>query len=270
MPVNVLTHAIEHRIPLVVLSPHLDDAALSCGAMMIYAAGRTSVTVLTLFTEAGRPPYTLSARQYLRQVGAKSAQALYQDRRAEDRVALEPLGITCIHAGLTEALFRRRPQWRRWAPLTQLFPELAHIYPSYRWHISGGRIADSDIGTLQDVCGIVTRTTTAGPSVVLAPLGVGTHVDHVLVRTAAERAKAQVVFYGDFPYNRLHLPDDDFLRRNGLVEMHWSQLIEAKTKLIMAYETQVEALFKGGHIPLVPEVFFYAADCTGDPSEGTA
>jgi LmbE family N-acetylglucosaminyl deacetylase len=166
MPVNVLTHAIEHGIPLVVLSPHLDDAALSCGAMMMYAAGRTSVTVLTLFTEAGQPPHTLSARQYLRQVGAKSAQALYRQRRAEDLAALEPLGITCVHAGLTEALFRRRPQHRPWAPLTRLLPELAHVYPTYRWHISGGRVADSDSHTLQEACDIVTDGAAGGTSVV--------------------------------------------------------------------------------------------------------
>lgn len=269
MPVNVLARAIERGIPLVVLSPHLDDAALSCGAVMTYAAGRTPVTVLTFFTEAGQPPHTLSARQYLRQVGAKSAHALYRHRQAEDRAALESLGITCVHAGLTEALFRRRPQYRRWAPLTHLLPELAHIYPVYRWHVTGGRIADSDIGTLQDVCDIVKRATSDGPSVVLAPLGVGGHVDHVLVRSAAERADAQVVFYSDFPYNQRHLPDGDFLHRNGLVETRWSQLLKEKAKLILAYETQVEALFKGGHIPPVPEVFFYTADCTGDPSEGT-
>ena len=31
MAVNVLTEAIEQGVPLVVLSPHLDDAVLSCG-----------------------------------------------------------------------------------------------------------------------------------------------------------------------------------------------------------------------------------------------
>ena len=49
------------------------------------------MTVATLFTEAGGAPYTLSARRYLHQVGARNAQALYQQRRAEDRAALEPL-----------------------------------------------------------------------------------------------------------------------------------------------------------------------------------
>ena len=64
-------------MPLVVLSPHLDDAALSCGAMMIHACQTIPVTVATLFTEAGPPPYTLSTRRYLHQVGARDAPALY-------------------------------------------------------------------------------------------------------------------------------------------------------------------------------------------------
>ena len=54
LPVNMLTEAIEQGVPLIVLSPHLDDAVLSCGALLIYAARRTPVTVVTLFTEAGR------------------------------------------------------------------------------------------------------------------------------------------------------------------------------------------------------------------------
>jgi LmbE family N-acetylglucosaminyl deacetylase len=269
MSVNVLTRPIEHGVPLVVLSPHLDDAALSCGAVMIYAASRTPVTVITVFTEAGQPPYTFSARRYLKQVGAQNAQALYRRRRAEDRAALEPIGVTCVHAGLTEALFRRRPPGRRRAPGARLLPELAHIYPVYRRHITAGRIASADAGTLHHVCDMVARATSSCPSVVLAPLGVGGHVDHVLVRTAAERSGAQVVYYSDFPYNRQHEPDGDFVRRHGLVEMRWSLLVEEKSDLVRAYQTQVQALFKGGHIPLDPEVYFYAPSSIGRSSSRT-
>jgi LmbE family N-acetylglucosaminyl deacetylase len=268
MPVDVLTHPIEHGVPLVILSPHLDDAALSCGAVMMYAASRTRVTVVTLFTEAGQPPHTFSARRYLKQVGARDAQGLYRSRRAEDRAALESIGVNCVHAGLPEALFRRRPQ-PRWAPWARLLPEFAHIYPVYRRHITAGRIASADAGTLHDVREIVTRAAGPRPSVVLAPLAVGAHVDHVLVRTAAERAGAQVIYYSDFPYNRLHSPDVAFLQRNGLVETRWSRLVEEKADLVRRYETQVQALFKGGHIPPAPEVFFHAPGSAGRPPGGT-
>jgi glycosyltransferase involved in cell wall biosynthesis len=129
-----LTSAIEQGVPLLVLSPHLDDAALSCGAMLIHACDRTQLTVATFFTEAPPPPYTLSARRYLRQVGAPDAQTLYGQRRSEDRAALEPLGITCLHMGLTEAQFRLRPHrgaHSRWARWPSLFPSrpVVHTVP---------------------------------------------------------------------------------------------------------------------------------------------
>jgi LmbE family N-acetylglucosaminyl deacetylase len=260
--VNVLTEAIEQGVPLTVLAPHLDDAVLSCGALMIHAAKHTSVTVATFFTEAGQPPYTLSARQYLRQVGERDAQALYRQRRAEDRAVLEPAGIVCLHFGLTDALFRRRPQAGRRSLWARLLPELVHIYPTYRVHITSGRIAAADAGTLREVSHIIQRLASSGPNLMLAPRGVGGHVDHVLVRRAAERSGAQVVYYSDFPYNQRHPVYSAFTPDRGLEEIQWREQIEEKVELIRSYRTQAEALFQG-NIPLVPEVFFVAPDDAG-------
>jgi hypothetical protein len=78
----------------------------------------------------------------------------------------------------------------------------------------------------------------------------------VLVRTAAERSGARVGYYSDFPYNQRQPAVPAFARRNGLVEARWPLLIEAKPELITAYRTQARALFPGGVIPVVPEVFF--------------
>jgi len=255
--VNPLTAAIEGGVPLIVLSPHLDDAVLSCGALMIHACRRTSVTVATLFTEARPPPYTLSARRHLHQVGARDAEALHRQRQIEDRAALEPMGITCIHAGLTEALFRLRPHpggRRRWAcPL----PELAHVYPVYRRHIISGRIAEADAATLDRARDVIQRLALAGPNLVLVPLGVGGHVDHALVRTAAERSGANIIYYSDFPYNQRHPADPALIQGKRLVEAQWSRHLEAKAELVRAYRSQAHALFPGGRIPLVPEVFLF-------------
>src|ERR1017187_4028537 len=246
MPVNMLTEAIDQGMPLVVLSPHLDDAVLSCGALMIYAARRTPVTAATLFTEAGPPPCTLSARRYLRQVGARDAETLYRQRRSEDRAVLESMAVTWVHAGLTEAQYRHRnvAGSRRW--WSGLLPELAHIYPVYRLHVVSGRVAPADAGTLRDACEFIQRLACPGPALVLAPLGVGGHVDHVLVRTAAERSGARVVYYSDFPYNQRDPVYNAFIQHKGLVEMRWVKLAEAKAELIRAYGPQVETLFQGG------------------------
>jgi LmbE family N-acetylglucosaminyl deacetylase len=253
---NVLAAAIERGVPLVVLSPHLDDAVLSCGALIAHAVTRTSVTVATLFTEAGPPPHTWSARRYLHQVGAADAETLYRQRRAEDRAALEPLGVGWVHAGLTEAQFRLRagPGSRRW--WTRLLPELAHCYPVYRRHVISGRIAPSDAGTLAEASGFIQRTAGLGRPLVLAPLGVGGHVDHVLTRTAAKRSGARVAYYSDFPYNQRYPADSAFIRRNGLAAVPWPLPLDGKPQLVRAYHSQMDAMFPGGAMPIVAEVYF--------------
>ena len=219
MSVNVLTESIERGVPLIVLAPHLDDAA-ACGAFMIHAASAYSVTVVTLFTEAGEAPYTLSARRYLHQVGARNAQVLYQERRAEDRQP-EPIGIKCVHAGLTEALFRRRPErgkrssWRVWClnSRTHIRSTGSTSPPAISLPLTPGRCT---------MCATNSEADRIRPDLVLAPLGVGGHVDHVLVRNAAERSGARVVYYSDFPYNQREPVYNEFIRCNDLVETRWS------------------------------------------------
>lgn len=254
MPVNLLTEVIKRGFSLIVLSPHLDDAVLSCGALMSYAVEHVPVTVVTLFTEAGPPPYTLSARRHLRHVGVTDAESLYYQRKIEDQAVLESIGVTWVHIGLTDALYRRNARSGRF--WINLLPELAHIYPVYRRHIVSGNLAPADAGTLQDACTSIQRIACQGPALVLAPLAVGGHVDHLLTRTAAELSAARVGYYSDFPYNQRHLPDDTFIRRSGLVEARWSRLIDSKADLIREYRTQVHGLFKDGRIPIASEVFF--------------
>jgi LmbE family N-acetylglucosaminyl deacetylase len=253
-----LARAIHGGVPLLVLSPHLDDAALSCGALIADAAAQTAVTVVTLFTEAGPPPYTLSARRYLRQTGARDARALYRQRRDEDQAALESLGVSWAHAGLIEAQHRRRKTsagrstW--WAAL---LPELEHTYPVYRLHVTAGRLAAADTGTLRTAIAFVRWLAGRRPALVLAPLAIGGHVDHVLARAVAQRSGAPLVYYSDFPYNQHHVADKAFIRGNRLCEVRGPQPTQAKADLIRSYGTQARALFPDGRIPLVPEVFYW-------------
>lgn len=252
-----LADAIRDSAQLLVLSPHLDDAVLSCGALIADAAPRLPVTVVTLFTEAGPPPYTLSARRYLRQAGASDAQALYRERRDEDQAALESLGVGWAHAGLTEAQHRRRKMadgqgtWR-----AALLPELVHTYPVYRLHVTSGRLAPDDAGTLRAAIAFVRWLAGRRPALVLAPLAVGGHVDHVLARLAAQRSGKPLIYYSDFPYNQRHVPDAAFIRRHRLCEVRGPRPPQAKADLIRSYRTQARAMFPDGHVPLVPEVFY--------------
>jgi LmbE family N-acetylglucosaminyl deacetylase len=252
-----LAGLVDEGVPVIVLAPHLGDAVLSCGALMTYAGSRTQVTVVTFFTEAGQAPYTWSARRYLRKVGERDAEAVYQRRRAQDRAALEPLGITCVHAGLTEAPFRRPASLGR-SPLARRRPEFAHICPSYRAHVSSGHVAAADAGTVREVREIIHRVAGSDLNLVLAPLGAGGHVDHILVRNAALSSGAPVAFYREFPHNERDSASDGFIYRHGLAETTSPQPGQAKAELIRAYESQLRTQFRGNEIPLVPEVFFSA------------
>lgn len=270
MATDPLTAAIDDGLPLVVLSPHLDDAVLSCGALMMHASRRVPVTVVTFFTEAGHRPYTLSARRYLRQVGEPDAQTLYRDRRAEDRAVLDRLGVSWRHLGLTEGLFRRRtrPATRRARIAGRILPELDHVYPTYRLHLASGRIAADDTGTLRSIQDAVESLAAGHPGLLLAPSAVGGNVDHLLVRAAVERAGTPAAFYSDFPYNQHHAVDPGFARRTALVETVWERELAAKASLVKAYRTQVGAMFPRGVVPLVPEIYLLASHSFAPDREG--
>jgi LmbE family N-acetylglucosaminyl deacetylase len=240
------------------LSPHLDDAVLSCGALIRALSDRCAVTVLTPFTTAGPPPHTYAARSFLRQCSVSDAAALFAARRAEDRHVLGRLGVAHVHLGFADALFRRREST---APLVRyagrLFPELVHRYPTYRFDIAKGRITGGDKPLVAAVAAIVAdqiRQTDA--RFVFCPVGIGRHVDHLLVRAVGGRFPGRVVYYADFPYNRSGAPDPDFVRRNRLASWSWTDGIGAKEELIRGYRTQVRAIFPDGRIPVVPEIYF--------------
>lgn len=260
MTADPLTTAMADGTPLFVLSPHLDDGVLSCGALLQHARHRVPVTVATVFTEGAPPPYTHSARRHLHLLGAHDAEELYVARRAEDCEVLQRAGIAWQHAGLTEGLFRRKPGWAPAGPrrVSSMLPELAHVYPVYRIHLTAGRVSPYDRDVLRHVVQFLEeQAPSSQPGLVLAPLAVGGHADHLLVRTAAELSRRPVVYYSDFPYNQHHPVGADFARRHALMTTWWWPGSEAKAAMIRGYRTQYDALFPSGQVPLVPDTYLY-------------
>ncbi|MFC8275629.1 PIG-L deacetylase family protein [Streptomyces sp. NPDC057271] len=256
-----LTAAIASGHPLVVLSPHLDDGVLSCGALLLRARRRAPVTVVSFFTEAAPPPYTLSGRQYLRQTRASDAEELYASRREEDRSVMAEMGVAWRHFGLVDGLFRRKEgRSPRTGGLAGRLPEIDHVYPTYRLHLSRGRVSRHDARTLRTVADAIGALPPSDRGLVLAPLGVGGHADHVLVRTAAELSGRRVAYYSDFPYNQQFEPDASFTGRHAFVACAWEEGLADKRELIRGYRTQADALFPGGSIPPAAEVFLMPKD----------
>lgn len=77
--------------PAVILSPHLDDAVLSCWHLL---CGPGEVEVINVF--AGSPPPGTGATWWDRLTGATDSVARMDERRAEDREAFAFAGRTAI------------------------------------------------------------------------------------------------------------------------------------------------------------------------------
>jgi len=219
---------------LVVLSPHLDDAVLSCGGRIahVVAAG-ARVRVVTVFTrdEPEEPPSELA--RDLRRWWKLPAGEVMRRRRAEDEAACHQLGAEPIHLDLPEAPYRLDDDGRaRYADLRALFGEVhpgdAALVTLLAEKLAAGEWADDEM---------------------IGPLGVGNHVDHQIVRRALERARPGARLYEEFPYTEWKW----FAVRRALVRpAFWEgstlaldeREIDARLAAIEAYASQVPSLFR--------------------------
>jgi LmbE family N-acetylglucosaminyl deacetylase len=219
---------------LLVVSPHLDDAVLSCGARLaaVGARGERAI-VATLFTadEPEVPPSPLAAD--LRRWWRLPAGAVMAERRREDGAALARLRSELVHLDLPEAPYRLGPAGDPYyTTLDALF-------------------ASPDPG---DAVALAARLDAAlaglpAARLTLAPLGVGGHVDHRLARAAVERSGRTLAYYEEFPYvewkwlalrRALGRPRD---WRSEVLPVS-PELFAAKADAIEAYASQVPAMFR--------------------------
>ena len=171
--------SLDRRTRHVFLSPHLDDAVLSCGGLIAKAASlNCPVEVLTFYT-AQPDVDTLPPTQ--------REAAIYEQRKREDSAALWSLGATPIWLDHTERFLR--PPW------------LGSVFHLFRTPSEGRLDEFPNAATIRQVLG---RLTDECPEAsVFAPLGVGNQHDHVelflcSISTAVEKgALDRFVFYED-------------------------------------------------------------------------
>ncbi len=257
---SAVADIIHGKRPCYFVSPHLDDAVLSAGALMSHLSGYTDVHVVNVFTKAGPPPHTRSGLSFLGQLGYDNAELLYKDRQIEDRETLLPVAKTVVNLGFVDALWRRRQRLPKGLGLFgKIIPELEHIYPTYYFHVLNGRIATEDEKTVRQVTEKLRGVITEG--VVFCPFGIGGHVDHVIVRTACELLFTDPIYWSDFPYDRLYEPDGS----RKYLTFRFQGKTEEKTALVTGYKSQFKALFKDGlELPETEQYFINLADGKSD------
>jgi len=245
---DLVQKILEKKLHCVFISPHFDDAILSCGSLIAELNGKVNITIVNVFTKAHEKPYTFSARKFLMDSGYPNAEELYEKRRVEDQKAFSSLSVNSINVGLEDALFRRNGKKTF---LSKFIAEFDHYYPTYQFHITRTIASDDQSSMLLEK---QLEKFNNSKYLVFAPFGIGNHADHRIARLATEKKLDRYILYSDFPYNiRLHTYGTSF--KNG-EDFHIDPNMNIKTSLIKAYKTQFTGLFANGIIPTHQEVYF--------------
>jgi LmbE family N-acetylglucosaminyl deacetylase len=210
-------------------SPHLDDAALSAGGLIHdLTQGGNMVEIWNIF--CGFPPESeLSpfAQELHLEWGTTSAEETIRIRRAEDEIAASILCAKTVYFDFWDCIYRRDPEGN-W-----LYADV--FVPPHEADVDlPARIAES-------ISARLTRD-----DVLVCQLSVGSHVDHIIVRQAAELLARPLLYAIDIPY-LFKYPDELAPRSAGMKEKLYRVSetgLGSWQDASMAYASQISSLIE--------------------------
>ncbi len=171
---------------LIYISPHLDDAILSCGGL-IYEQIKAGKAVEVWTVTAGIPD-AQRLPEFARQINAEwgiNLDAL-QTRLEEDKRACEVVGAKAVHLPWLDCI--------------------------YRYKLDGDALIKNNdaLFDTEPEAKLVTEisqfllATTLKTTKVISPMAIGNHIDHLLTVKAIEESGLKCQFYADYPYVSRH------------------------------------------------------------------
>ena len=243
------------------LSPHPDDAVLSCGGLMyqLVQAGE-AVTVVTVMM--GDVPSDVPISPFIEEhfVRWELTPDPVPGRKAEDTRAVESLGGSVVTGSFPDALYRTDGQG------TALYHDLATLFGDPDPH-------DPVLARLDSI-----RAQLDPRAVIYAPLGAGHHVDHLLVREAilrwqASQPEVAVFWYEEYPYSANGMAVVAQARASlgrvtrPVIHRMNEAALAAKIRAIACYGSQISTFWPGLDA-MADSVRRYAVQTGGgDPSE---
>ncbi len=210
------------------LSPHLDDAVLSAGGL-IHEQTRQGMHAEIWSCMCGVPAEEglTDFAKVLHQVwGFSSGEEAIRLRREEDLRAAALVGAGTRHFEFLDCIYRLGNNGE--ALYTDVF---VPPHPDDR-HLPA-QIAQALVAWLKP------------DDVVVCQLGIGRHVDHVLVRKAVEMLRRPLVYDADIPYLISH-PEELAPLVNGMVDAVHEvppEGFKVWLEAIRAYRSQISSLF---------------------------
>ncbi len=203
------------------ISPHLDDAILSAGNLILYLNKKNPVKVITVFTRGANKTNSFT-QNYIKKCGYNNQKEFFIERKKEDTRVLKTLKIKPIHLDFIDATWREQGKSLE-KRITLALKKLVK-------------------GSNKDV--------------VFCPIGIGKHVDHLIVRNICQKIFKKVIYWQDYPYVLWDRADQEFIRKNKLKKTIFGRRFN-KNKLIMGYKSQTKILFNNQKIKTVPEQYFF-------------
>jgi LmbE family N-acetylglucosaminyl deacetylase len=212
------------------ISPHFDDAVLSCGGL-IFEQTRQGLPVEIWTVCAGDPPpgpLSPLAQVIHFQWGTTTAEETVLLRTEEDSTAAALVGAETCRFGIPDCIYRRSPQG-----------DLLYIEDVFGpRHLHE---ADLDAGIAAALAEELRLD-----DILVCPLTVGGHLDHILTRQAVERLKRPLWYYADIPY----LLDHPEALEPATSNLHTKTFDVTEAGLaawqdgIAAYRSQIKMLFE--------------------------
>lgn len=216
------------------LSPHLDDAVLSAGGL-IYEQTQSGITVeIWTFMCGYAPPGNVSpfAERLHARWGFSSAEETTRSRREEDKNAAAIVGAQVTHFDFLDCIYRRGSNGE-WLYSDIDFPP----------HVDDAAIPRRIVET------ITPRLNT--DDVLVCQLSVGSHVDHVLVRQAAELLGRPLLYDIDVPY--VFYKAEEFAPKSAGMSESTYPITEAGLKswqeAVLEYKSQLVVLGEAFNTP---------------------
>lgn len=211
------------------ISPHLDDAVLSCGGR-IWQQVRAGERVLIVTVFAGAPAPDTPLSPFARELHARWGLAdPVAARREEDAAALALLGAEWAYWSYVDCIYRRAA---------------AGCFICDSEEALFGGVHPAEDALIAELADRLRALAQEQGSAIYAPLAVGRHVDHQVVRRAAEGLKG-VVYYEDYPYAARPGATEEALGAGQwqaeLVALS-QEALEAKIAAIACYSSQFGSL----------------------------
>lgn len=255
----------------VYLSPHYDDASLSCGGNIHRQVQDGQPVLVVTICAAAPPPYEpLSPFALHLHERWGNPEDVVATRRAEDQASMEILGADYLRLDVTDCIYRGRAQHGEW-----YYNDNSQLF---------GQIHAADLLLITAVAEtIIAMVPREAETILYVPLTVGHHVDHQLVHAAGWQLWQQgwpVVFYEDYPYVDPVFAGQESSYNLAATLSHLQEAnlkprlcsfseenLQAKIDSIAAYASQLDMLF-GGRAHLERQVRNYALQVgDGSPAE---